>query len=131
LKKGNRTRFCIKFFEKNGKSAKIEKANIMNKYPHAGLTFKAIDWIDLTPSGLVRLGSAYVNRFHRMLFMLIPLRGFMKGIKGSHIAQGIFLRYKPGICEWQLSCLEIPEGFNVNNIRRSLVKGKVFPRIKH
>lgn len=47
----------------------------MKKYPHAGLIFKAIDWIDSTPSGLVRLGFAYVNRFHRMLFMLIPLRG--------------------------------------------------------
>ncbi|MCG2716651.1 MAG: hypothetical protein L6422_10330 [Candidatus Marinimicrobia bacterium] len=44
-----------------------------------------------TPSGLVRLDSAYVNRLHRMLFMLIPLRGFMKGVKGSQIAQEIVL----------------------------------------
>ncbi|MBC8485820.1 MAG: hypothetical protein H8D45_07235 [Bacteroidetes bacterium] len=66
----------------------------MKKYPHAGLAFRAIDRTDLTPPGLVRLGSAYINRFHRMLFMLIPLRGFMKGIKGSQIVQRFVLRYE-------------------------------------
>jgi len=66
----------------------------MKKYPHAGLAFRAIDRTDSTPLGLVRLGSAYVNRLHRMLFMLIPLRGFMKGVKGSQIAQEIVLRYE-------------------------------------
>jgi len=44
-----------------------------------------------TPSGLVRLDSAYVNRFYRMLFMLIPLRGFMNGIKGLQVAHKIVL----------------------------------------
>lgn len=39
----------------------------------------------------------YVNRFHRMLFMLITLRGFMKGMKGSQIVQEFVLRYEPGI----------------------------------
>ncbi len=87
----------------------------MNKYPHAGLTFKAIDWIDLTPSGLVRLGSAYVNRFHRMLFIFNPCR------VGSDEYKERWLRIINGI-------RSIPEGFNMNNIRRSLVKEKVSPR---
>ena len=80
-----------------------EKAHIIKKYTHAWLAFKAIDRIDLTPfpsvtsrrdpagkgilsdtkdslgTWLVRLCSAYINRFYRMLFILIPLRGFMKG----------------------------------------------------
>ena len=63
----------------------------MKKYPHAGLTFNAIDRIDLTPSGLVRLGPAHVNRFYRMLFMLIPLRGLYERDKRITDCAGIRL----------------------------------------
>ncbi|MBU4443561.1 hypothetical protein KJ656_00535 [bacterium] len=66
--------------------------------------FKALDRIDLSPSpsgslgtGLVGFCVIYVNRFYRMLFMLIPLRGFRDGMKGSRIVQGFVLRYEPNL----------------------------------
>ena len=43
----------------------------------------------------------------------------MKGIRGSQIVQEVILRYKSEICEWQLSCFEIPEGFNMNKGSKS------------
>lgn len=43
----------------------------------------------------------------------------MKGIRGSKIMRRFVLYYKPGIYEWQLSCFEIPEGFNMNKGSKS------------
>ncbi|MCK4447969.1 MAG: hypothetical protein KAW56_12930 [Candidatus Marinimicrobia bacterium] len=77
--------------------SKEKGSYIIKKYNHAWLAFKAIDRIDLIPSGLVRLCSAYINRLYRMLFMLIPLRGFMKRIKDSQIVREFILRYEPRI----------------------------------
>jgi len=53
----------------------------MKERLHVGLIFKGIDGADLTPLGLLKLGFAFVNRFHRMLFMSIPLRGYKKSLK--------------------------------------------------
>ncbi len=50
----------------------------MNKYPHAGLTFKAIDWIDLTPLGLRDWLLVSQSTGFTYCYSYLTLAGFMR-----------------------------------------------------
>jgi len=65
-----------------------------------GLNIKTVlektDRNSLTPSGLVRLGSAYVNRFHRMLFIFNPCRVGSDEYKGKVVGNNKWYPINPG-----------------------------------
>jgi len=60
-------------------------------------------WNNSTPLGLERVGLTVINRFYRLLFMFNPFRVLRRSLSVYKVSK-------------------IPQGFNVNNIRRSLVQ---------